>query len=514
VVPILLLAALVGALVAGCGGGSSGGKDPAEAAPPGASVFIAAKIQPGGEIAENVDSLAQKVAGIESIGTLVTEELEKAAADEGEELDFEQEVEPWLGEEAGIFLQEYDGQNFNGVGAALQVSDEGEAESFVEERAEADGEPLEEGEYEGVHFKTEEGGTAFGFTEGLLLFAQEEKVFKQMVDALEGENLAAAEAFQEATGSEPGGAVANVYVDVGGLIEEAGQGIEAETQLGLELLGIEPKGSTALVSLIPSSESLEMDVSSNLTSGTVAGGDASGLLGSLPAGSIAAVATSEYGKSLQKTIDRIDENGIPGQIPPHRFKSSLEAAGIDLEAIVGSIGDVAVFVEGNSESNLGGAVVIESSDPTEAQNTVKNLGLLLRASGTPGITAIGEEGLSGFSIRSTEFGSKPLVVAAGGSKIAISYGPKAAAAALSEKAGTLAEDPTFEEAKSALGDTPLSGFVDGKAAVQLFETISSPLEQAELLEAKPYLEKLGYLALGGSSSGEQTTAKLIVGLAK
>ncbi len=335
-----------------------------------------------------------------------------------------------------------------------------------------------------------------------------------MVDALDGENLASAESFENATDEEPDGSVAAVYVDIGALIDEAGQGIEAETKLGLELLGIEPEGSTALISLIPHSESIEMDVSSDLTSGTVACGDASGLLCSLPAGSVAAVATSEYGKALQQMIDRIDENGIPGQIPPHRFKSSLEQSGIDIESIVGSIGDIGVFVEGNSERNLGGALVIESKDSGEAQNTVKNLGLLLRATGTPGITAIKENGFSGFSIRAGEFGSKPIVVVAGGSKIVVSYGPKAAAAALSEKAGTLGDDPTFEEAKAALGDTPISGFLDGKSAIQLFETIASPLEQAELMQVRPYIEKLGYVAIGGSSSGEHTTAKIIAGLTK
>lgn len=510
----LLAVVLAAILVAGCGGSGSSATDPAAAAPPGAPVFVEAKIQPGGEIAENVDSLAKKVAGIEDVGTLVTEEIEKAAANEGEKLDFEKEVEPWLGGEAGLFLQEYDGENFNGVGAALQVSDEGEAESVVDERQKESGETYKEGSYKGVEFKTNPDGTTEGFSEGLLLFAQSEAVFKEMVDALDGENLASVEAFEEATGGEPGDSVANAYVDIGGLIEEAGQGIDAETKLGLELLGIEPEGSTALISLIPHSESLEMDVSSNLTSGTVAGGDASGLLGSLPAGSVAALASSEYGKALQQTIDRIDENGIPGQVPPHQFKRSLEASGIDVESLVGSIGDIGAFVEGNSERNLGGALVIESKDPSEAQSTVRTIGLLLRASGTPGITAYSEGGLSGFSIRSAEFGSKPLIVATGGSKIAISYGPKAAAAALSEKAGTLAEDPTFKEAKAALGETPLSGFADGKAAVQLIETVASPLEQAELMEVRPYLEKLGYVALGGSSSGEQTTAKLVVGLAK
>jgi hypothetical protein len=516
-VPIFaLLAVLATALLAtACGGGGSeSGKVPAEAAPAGASVFVDAKIRPSGEIAENVESLVQKVAGIDDLGAVIGEELEKAAADEGEEIDLEEDVEPWLGEEVGLFLQEYDGENFNGIGAALQVTDESEAESFVEEHVKSTNGPLEDEQHEGVDYKTEGDGQAFGFTEGFLLYAKNEGVFKQMVDALDGENLTGVEAFEKANDEVADGSVANVYVDIGALIQEAGRGIDGETRLGFELLGIEPEGSTAMVSLVPGAETLELDFSSDLTSGTVAGGDASDLLGSLPAGSVAAFAAPEYGKALQQVIDQIDENGIPGEVPPHQFKRGLQQSGFDLESIAASIGDIGVFVEGNSESNLGGALVIETNDPNEAGNTVKNLGLLLRATGTPGITAIQEGGLSGFSISAEDLGSKPLVVAAGGSKIVVAYGPKAAAAAASEKAGTLADDPTFKEAEAALGDTPISAYLNGTAGLGLIETLASPLEQAELMEVRPYLEKLGYLAVGGSSSGEKTTAKIVAGLAK
>ena len=515
-VPLLVLAALAAAvLVAACGGDSdSGESEPAEATPPGASVFVEAQIQPDSEIAANVDSLAQKIAGIDSVGALIAEELENSASEGGEELDFEKEVQPWLGEEAGLFLQEYDGEDFQGAGAALQVSDEGEAEDFVNKVTDEGGESYDEGEYEGVDFKTDEEGSAMGFTEGLLMYAEDERIFKQMVDALDGENLASAEAFADATGDVPDDSVGDVYIDVGALIQEAGEGIEEETRIGLELLGIEPEGSTALISLVPGAETLEMQIDSNLTSGAVAGGDASGLLGSLPAGSVAALATADYGKALQQMIDQIDEDGIAGEIPPHQFKRSLERSGIDIEAIVGAIGDVGVFVEGNSESTLGGALVIEAEDPNEAQNTVKNLGLLLRESGVPGVTAIKEGSFSGFSISSPELGEKPLVVAAGGSKIAISYGPEAAAAALSEKAGTLADDPDFEAAKAALGETPISGFLAGAPALELFEALASPLDVAEIDPVKPYLEKLGWVALGGSSSGDSTSATLVAGLAK
>jgi hypothetical protein len=511
-----LLAALAALLVAACGGssGSSSGKDPAEAAPPDASVFVEAAIRPSGDAADNLNSLAQKIAGVDNLGDLIVEELEKEVAKEGEEFDFEKEVAGWLGEKGAIFMHEYNGDDFEAIGAALQVEDEGEAEEFIEKHADESEEPVKEGSFEGVDFKQEEDGTTVGFTEGLLLFGETEANFKEAVNALDGENLASEDKYTEAIESEPDNSVANVYVDIGGLIEEAGQGIDTETEAGLKILGIEPEGATGVISLVPGSDNVEMDISSNLSTGAAAGGDASSLLGSLPSGSIAAFATSEFGKVLQEAVDRIDAEGIPGEVPPHQFKKAMSQSGIDIESLLGSVGDLALFVEGNSENNLGGAAVLEAKNETEAQNTVKNIGLFLRAAGTPGVTAISENGVSGFSIASDELGSKPLVVAVADEKIAFAYGPKAATAALSGKAGTLADNAEFKAAQSALGDTPISGYVSGKSALTLINAVASPLELEELAEAKPYLEKVSYLAVGGSSDGDNATAKLILGFSE
>lgn len=518
-VQFLALAVLAGLavaiVVAGCGGGGSSGKDPAEAAPPDASVFIDATLRPDDEVASNVNALAKEIAGIDDVGEFIVEELEGSAVGGGDKLDFENEVDPWLGDEAGLFLREYDGNDFHAAGAALQIEDEGEAEEFVEKHvAEGEAEKLEEGSFEGVDFKVEEEGGTFGFTEGLLLFGEDEANFKEAVEALDGENLASTDAFSEASDEVPDGAVGDVFVDIGKLIEEAGQGIDAEAQLGFEVLGIDPEDATALISLVPGSDHLEMDVSSNAISGTTVGGDASALLETLPAGSVGAFASAEYGKTLQEMIDRIDANGIPGEIPAHQLKRALQQSGLDIDSLLGSIGNVAGFAEGNSESNLGGAVEIETKDPAEAENTIKNLSLLLRAAGVRGVTALRGGGLEGFSIRSDEIGPKPLVVAVAKGKIVISYGPKAATAALSEAAGTLGEDPTFEEAKAALGATPINVFVDGPSALTLYDALASPLEEAEIDALRPYLDKIGYLAAGGSSDGEKATATVIAGLAK
>ena len=269
-----------------------------------------------------------------------------------------------------------------------------------------------------------------------------------------------------------------------------------------------------MASLIPGTDRVEIDLSSDLGGEKPPSGDASQLLGSLPAASFAAVASADFGDRLGEAIDQIDANGIPGQIPAGKFKSSLEEAGIDVEKIVASIGDIGVFATGDSERSLGGAVVLATKGSREATDTVANVGLLLRATGTPGVTAISGKA-SGFSIRSSELGSKPIVVAAAGERIAIAYGLPAATQALAVDSGrTLAGSPAYEEAVSSLGSTPISGFADGPAALKIVSALIPPDKKPGFLAAKPYLTKIDYLAIGGGSSGELATARLIAGIGR
>ena len=107
---VLLVAAATAALAllaAGCGGSEDGsGSDPAALAPPKSPLYIEATVQPEGELKTNVDALAKSIAGVDDLGGLIVSELESSASDSGEELDFEKEVEPWLGEKGGLSFQE------------------------------------------------------------------------------------------------------------------------------------------------------------------------------------------------------------------------------------------------------------------------------------------------------------------------------------------------------------------------------------------------------------------------
>jgi hypothetical protein len=512
VLPVLL-AALAALFAVGCGGGddsSGGGTDPAGVAPPQAPIFIDFTVRPEGATKQNIESLAQKIAGIDDLGDLIVTELENSASEDGEEFDYEKEVEPWLGEQGGLFLQEYEEDDFEGYGAAVQTSDEDAAREFVDKQVEASDESFEDGSYEGVDFKVQEDETTIGVFDGLVVFAEDEAIFKSMVDASGGDNLGGEETYSSAVSNVPDDSAANVYVDIGALIDESGDAIDAETELFLDTVGIEPDEATAVASLVPGSDQVEIDVSTNLSGENPPSGDASELLGSLPGTSVAAFASAEFGKRFNEGIDQIDKQGIPGEVPPNQLKKTLKEAGIDLEAIAGSIGDVGAFVTGNSESSLGGALVLETEDATQAKNTVSNIGLFLRSANVSGVTAINGEA-SGFSIRDAELGRQPVVVAAKGSRIAIGYGLAPTTAAFEESGKTLADSAAYKAAVGALGSTPITAFVDGASALNLASAIVPPGEE-EFEAAKPYLQKVDYIAVGSEAADDLVTAKLIVGV--
>jgi hypothetical protein len=346
-----------------------------------------------------------------------------------------------------------------------------------------------------------------------IVFGETKGDFEEMVKAFEGEGLNESAKFKEAMDSTPDEGIGTVYVDIGGLIEETKSLLPEETEAFFDLVGIEPKKATAVATVIPRSEQLEIDVSSNLGKSVPAAGDATAALEALPASATLGFASAEFGKSFSEGLEEFSQKGVPGQIEPGELGEAFQAMGIDVKTLGQSFGDLSGFVEGSSEADLGGALVIEAKDATEAKNMVANIGLLLRATKTPGVTAVNGE-VSGFSVRVPDLGATPLVVGSAGEKIVIAYGPKAAAQALKSQGETLGTTPGFEAAKSSLGSTPMSAFVAGGPMLGLVESMLAPEELADLEEAKPYLDKIDYLGIGSEAEGDTQTAKLIIGLKK
>jgi hypothetical protein len=511
---LALLFAAVAAVLAfvGCGGGGSS-SGPASLAPPKSPLFVEVAVQPQGSVKSNLESLAKNVAGIDDLGGLIVSKLESSASGSGNKVDFGKEVQPWLGERAGIFFQRYDGSNFTGYGVAVQTTDTAAAQSFVDRQAKSSDEPVKDASYEGIDFKVQNSdGTAIGLVGEFLVVAEDERAFRDAVDASKGESLADVGAYSNAVDAAPSDSFGDVYVDVGALIQQAGGNVDPQVLKVLKSAGVDPTEATALASVVPGSDRIEIDVSSDLGGESPPSGDASGLLGSLPSDSFAAFAVSGFGEQLKEAIDSLDAEGISGTVPPHQLKKGLNEAGIDLEGIAGSLEDAAVFAVGDNENSLGGALVMTAKG-SKASDAIAKLSQLLRGLHVAGVSVLSGKA-SGFSIHSHELGHKPLVVLAKGERIAIGYGLPPALQGLSVGSGqTLSDSSTYKEAAAALGSTPISGFVDGPAALHLAESLVPPSEQS-FQEAKPYLAKVSYVAIGSGSSGNLATAKLVVGFSK
>jgi hypothetical protein len=511
-----LLAALTAAaltvLPAGCGGGSSGSKV-ADLAPAGTPVFVEGTLKPSGELKSDTDAIAAQVAGIDNLGDYIVTKLESSAKDDGEPFDFAKEVEPWLGERAGIFFEKLEGDEFSGVGAIVESTDTGATQEFVDTQVKSGDEPYRAASYEGVDYELGGSeGNAIGVVGDFLVIAEGERVFKEAVDASDGESLAAEDTFAKAIAAASDGSLADVYVDVGELIDQSGGQIDPQARQILRNAGIDPSEATAVASVVPGSDQVAIEFSSDLAGQEAPTGDASSLLGSLPGNAFAGFAVSGFGKQLKEAIDTLDEEGIPDTIPPGQLKKGLKELGIDLEGLADSLQDAGAFAVGSGESSLGGALVLTTKG-SQATDTIANIGKLLRSVQVEGVTALSGK-YSGFSVRSDELGEKPLVVAAKEGRVAIGYGLPATLEGLlsgTDKGKTLADDPAYEDAVDSLGGTPISGFADGPAALRLADSLISGSE-TDFKEAKKYLKSIRFLALGSVTQDELATAKLIVGL--
>jgi hypothetical protein len=502
---ITAVVALVAMLAAGCGGGGGGegdggssssdsGSGLANVASPGSVVFAEADLEPQGELKSNLDSVTKKLTGEASLSDFIASKLEKAAREEGESLNFAQEVEPWLGDRGGASFERVEEGELSEPLIAVETTNANAAQAFVDKRT------------AGSKVK------AIGMVGETLVLAASEKEFKAAVKASEGESLGGEDRFQKTMGAASSGSFADVYIDLGGIVKQTEGEADAPTKEALQAVGIDPSEATAVASFIPHSDQIEIDLSSELSGEKAPSGDASKLLGSMPASSFAALGFGNFSEMFEEAVDSLDEEGIPPDLEPGELKSSLAQAGIDIDKIAASLGEAAVFAEGTDQATLGGAMVV-TADSGEAADAIGSLGTLLRAANIPGITAVSGKA-SGFSIGNGSLGKKALVIVGKGDRIAIGYGLAQTIAGLNAGSGpTLAGTSSYKAAVAALGKTPISGFVDGPAALRLAEAVI-PHSKSEFWEAVPYLKKISYVGIGSGSNGELATAKIIAGIGK
>jgi hypothetical protein len=123
-VALFALSALA-ALVVACGGSAAdGAADPASAVPADAMLYSGVVIRPSGDVRADALAAAGKVLRTDDPSAKLHELVDKALAEDGSALDWDKDIEPWLGDRAGIwFSSRLDGEGDPGGSAIIATTD-------------------------------------------------------------------------------------------------------------------------------------------------------------------------------------------------------------------------------------------------------------------------------------------------------------------------------------------------------------------------------------------------------
>ncbi|HTD57473.1 MAG TPA: DUF3352 domain-containing protein, partial [Solirubrobacteraceae bacterium] len=245
--------------LAGCGSSGSGtNADPAMLTPASAPLYAKLAIKPSGGANGTASSAAKTLTHLaEPYGSLAQALL----AGEGGKLDFKHDIEPWVGDNAGVFVTALDTSKLpqsatsaqallegglSSAGAALgagtfgskgsegaivlDTSDVGKAQSFLSHRASEQG--AHATSYRGVSYEVSPGGAAEGIVKKFAVMGSESG-FKSVVDTSLG---GAAVTNAPGYASPPADAIASAYVQPEALLK-AVHGTNATTSQGVSLLG-------------------------------------------------------------------------------------------------------------------------------------------------------------------------------------------------------------------------------------------------------------------------------------
>ena len=174
----LALAAAVLAIslfVAACGSSDSddsadAGPDPITLAPADVPFYAQMVVRPEGDLKDDLNSAVGKLTGDDDPGAQIIDEINSSLA-EDTDLTYEDDIEPWLGSRAGVFVSgfQFDTEEPD-VALVVATTDTDAAQGFVDASIEESGDSTSDETYEGVSYKLDsDDGTAIGIVDDFLV---------------------------------------------------------------------------------------------------------------------------------------------------------------------------------------------------------------------------------------------------------------------------------------------------------------------------------------------------------
>ena len=555
-------------LLAGCGSSHSSGTaaDPATAIPASAPLYAGADVRPGG--AEKTAALAagralthQADPYLRLLGVLQTPGSPR--------LSFKQDVAPWLGPHAGVYLTSLGsassltamlqqgllgGSSSTGIfpfgtsrakGAiVLDTSDVAKARSFLDTQAKRAG--AHATSYRGVSVQSASSGATFALVDRFAVVGSESGVHGVIDTTLGAASLARASGYAKLLAAAPAGALAHVYSNPTGASASGATGASGTGERLYGLLALLTGTREANVSLTASTGSLALDADT-ISAGSpgAAGGllstdaEATKALGELPGESWLAVGLGHLGSTLAQDVQGLRTlsafgstiTGTGSDGPPSsttiNVKSLLGAMLAPLNALGASsaqakrdfaswMGSAGIFASGGSLLELKAAIVIASKSPALSRAAVNKLAAQLhKAGGSLRPVAIaGTDAAVGVAISGL-----PVVLdiadgrgSSGQTKFVLGFGEASVEAALNPPS-TLAAAAPRAAAVSTLGEgIQPSLMLDFPTLLSLLEGVGLT-EDPSISKFIPYLRSATTLSGGGRDlGGGAQRFRLVLGL--
>lgn len=491
---------LIAVALVGCGGDQDGGAptgpDPAGAIPAGALVYIEAVVRPTGEQRDNARGLLERFLG----DTTLVELIDKGLADEGRS--FAEDVEPWLGERAGVAFYDLASDVPDAV-QAYAITDAEAAEAFVSDA-----------EKRGTVGDIQVYLTAIGFvgvTEDFYLVASSEDRLRRAIDTVDATSFAEDQDFKDAYLRVPSERLGAIYIDTQGFLEAAVAAdptVDPTGRAVLEQVFGEFDGAESITGALvtePDSARLEVRVSGEGfgSLGALVAGESSKLVTEAPADSWLVLGYADVGSTFRTAIDKLG-GAFGGAVVTGQFEAQT---GLDLEQdLLSWIGDLSLFVRGETLDTLNGAVVVEVTDTDAVEAAIPRIIDAARPVGAP----VREVPISGadtaFAVSLGAGAPGPLVMAYNEERAVFAVGERAAEDAL-EPSETISDTDLFEDAEASLDGIAPAFVVDVATALALAEL--SGVTDATFEAARPYLEMVDFVASGTEAPSRAVVAVMV-----
>jgi hypothetical protein len=488
-----------------CGGDDAEvGPDPAGLTPGDALVFAAAVVRPEGDLHDQVDEGLARLLATDQPGSFVVEQLDRALADSDAGITYAEDLEPWLGQTAGLFLTDVGADGAASGAVLVSVTDAHAAEATIDELIAQGGDPGEERAYGDVAYRASEDGDAVGIVDDFLVFGDEPS-FERAVDASRGAALASNPDYTDAIDLADSQPLLTLYAQPGGaldLLAGSGEISRGDAEGTRELLGAAADGPIVAWGALDA-DRLSLAGAASASEGPPPGEGA--VLGELPGDAWLAFGAGNAGSSLQGAMSGAALGGGDGAAAIER------ELGIDLERDLASwLGNAAGFVSGSSVLGIGGGLLAETTDEAASAEALDRLGAVLERSGEVDVEPAATGAGFTITIPGAPVGAE---VVQDGDRVVAAGGAVSVEDVLDPGEGTLDDSEEFQAAREALGeDLQVGLYVSLDELFGLVDGIPGAGDDPDYREAKAYLDHLAYLIAGSRRDGERDLAGIVLGL--